>query len=217
MTLVRTASPVKAKQKEPAKFNFMDYRLILAIALLIPCLFVLAAFSSLFIPSESMIPTLTPGDHIIMIKSWIAYSFGASPQRGDIIVFHLDDSKIPATENRAGDKGTQTENDILIKRIIGMPNETILIEGNNIYINGVKLIESHSYVLDSPKLKNTFVFAVGKPYQIPPNQYFVLGDNRLTSFDSRYWGSVPREDILGRFARVLYHQDYAHPKQNGER
>ena len=215
MTLVRTAKP--EPKKEAAKFNFMDYRLLLAIALLIPCLFLLAGFSSQFIPSQSMIPTLTPGDHIITMKTWLAYPFGASPKRGDIIVFRLDDSRLPAAESKAGEPGTAPESEILIKRIIGLPNETILIEGNNIYINGAKLIESHSYVLDSPKFKNTFVFAVGKPYQIPPGQYFVLGDNRLFSFDSRYWGSVPREDIIGRFSRVLYHQDYTPTKQNDGR
>ena len=215
MTLVRTAKPVKPEPKKAAaKFTFMDYRLLLAIALLIPCLFLLAGFSSQFIPSESMIPTLTPGDHIITMKSWLAYPFGAAPKRGDIIVFRLDDSRIPVADSKTGEAGTSPESEILIKRIIGLPNETIFIDGNNIYINGAKLIESHDYVLDSPKLKNTFVFAVGKPYKIPPEQYFVLGDNRLTSFDSRYWGSVPREDILGRFSRVLYHQDYTPSKQN---
>lgn len=205
MTLVRTAKPVK---KEATKFSAMDYRLLLALALLLPCLFLLAGFTSHFIPSESMFPTLTPGDHIVTMKSWMAYPFGASPKRGDIIVFHLDDSKVPVADSKAG---AGAESDTLIKRVIGLPNETIEIEGNNIYINGGKIIESHDYVLDSPKFKNTYVYAVGKPYKIPPDQYFVLGDNRLTSFDSRYWGCVPREDIIGRFARVLYHSGGSAP------
>ena len=64
---------------------------------------------------------------------------------------------------------------------------------------------------------NTYVYAVGKPYKIPSDQYFVLGDNRLTSFDSRYWGCVAREDIIGRFARVLYHSNGAAPAKNGGR
>ncbi len=216
MTLVKTSSP--KKNKEAAKFSLMDYRLILAIALLLPCLFLLAGFGSNFIPSESMIPTLTPGDHIVTMRSWLAYPFGGSPQRGDIVVFHLDDSKLPGAGSAAPTFGVPQESDILIKRIVGLPNETIEIEGNTIYINGGRLIESHSYVLDSPKLKNEYIYAVGKPYKIPPDQYFVIGDNRLTSYDSRYWGCVPREDIIGRFARVLYHSDgYAPPSKSGGR
>ena len=209
MTLVRTAKP--EPKKEAAKFNMMDYRLLLALSLLLPCLFLLAGFTSHFIPSESMIPTLKPGDHIVTMKNWMAYPFGAAPKRGDIVVFHLDDSKVPSQDSGTGKANAGAESDILIKRVIGLPNETIEIEGNTIYINGGKLIESHDYVLDSPKFKNTYIYAVGKPYKIPPDQYFVLGDNRLTSFDSRYWGCVSREDIIGRYARLLYHTEGYQP------
>ena len=198
MTLVRTA---KKEKKEPAKLSLMDYRLLIALSLLLPCLFLLAAFTSHFIPSNSMIPTLNPGDHIVTMKSWLAYPFGAKPQRGDIIIFRLEDGQVSAQDGSG-------ETDILIKRIVGLPNETIFIDRKGIvYINGGRLIESHGLVPDSPKLKDNYVYAVGVPYKIPPDQYFALGDNRLTSFDSRYWGCVHHENIIGRFARVLYHDD----------
>jgi len=99
-----------------------------------------------------------------------------APNRGDIVVFQypLDDDQY------------------FVKRVIGLPNETVTVEGNAIYINGYKLIEP--YIEDTD-------YSFEHQYSMGDNEYFVLGDNRNSSNDSRHWGPVQRSQILGK---VLY-------------
>jgi signal peptidase I len=154
--------------------------------------FVVQAFK---IPSGSMEPTLLIGDHLLVSKS----SYGiklpftdqvivpiGDPQRGDVIVFRFP-------EDRDLD---------FIKRIIGLPGETVQVKGTSILINGKKLDEHWGYYSGG----QTHVdFG---PVKVPPNHYFVMGDNRDNSRDSRLWfngrgGYVPRHDILGK-AFIIY-------------
>lgn len=98
------------------------------------------------------------------------------PQRGDIIVFH------PPTES-----GEPSERDF-IKRVIGLPNETVEVHDCTVFINGKALEESY---LTQP-IAGTF-----EPFTVPPDQYFVMGDNRNNSSDSRSFHGVPKENIIG--------------------
>ena len=146
----------------------------LAIALLMRT-FVAQTF---YIPSGSMEPTLQIGDRIIVDKlSYHLHGVG----RGDIVVFAR-----PPNEECGG----PAVND-LVKRVIGLPGEHIASSGNTVLINGKPLAE--------PWLpKGT---ALGKPIPptvVPPNNFYVLGDNRDASCDSRYWGPVPRSLIVGK-------------------
>jgi signal peptidase I len=79
--------------------------------------------------------------------------------------------------------------DIFIERIVGMPNETINIENGKVVANGTPLEESY---LSQP------TFGTSTPFQLKENEYFVLGDNRASSSDSRYWGPVRKENIIGK-------------------
>lgn len=128
-----------------------------------------------YIPSGSMQPTLQINDRLIVDK--ITYNF-QKPQRGDIVVFNPTD--------KLEDKNYH---DAFIKRIIGLPGDTIRIEDGQVYVNGKPLDEE--YVASDP------LYHYPKT-TVPENSYFVLGDNRNNSYDSHYWGFVPRDKIIGR-------------------
>jgi signal peptidase I len=128
-----------------------------------------------YIPSGSMEPTLQINDRLIIDK--LTYDF-SSPQRGDIIVFN------PTQTLRQ-----EHFHDAFIKRVIGLPGETVGIHNGMVYINGSPLKER--YLAASPNYQ-------WGPVTVPANSYLVLGDNRNNSYDSHYWGFVPRHDIIGR-------------------
>ncbi|MBE3559474.1 MAG: signal peptidase I [Ktedonobacteraceae bacterium] len=131
------------------------------------------------IDGQSMEPTLHDHEYVLVNKA--AYLF-APPQRGDIIVFQYPHNP---QEN-------------YIKRIIAIPGDIISVEGATVTVNGVTLQESYVDQNDNfnpfPPLENRIV---------GPDQYFVMGDNRGNSADSRQWGLVPRQNIIGK-ATVIY-------------
>ncbi len=128
-----------------------------------------------YIPSGSMQPTLQINDRLLVDK--ITYNF-QTPQRGDIVVFE--------PTNKLEEKHYH---DAFIKRIIGLPGDTIKIEDGQVYVNGKALDED--YIANEP------LYHYPKT-TVPENSYFVLGDNRNNSYDSHYWGFVPRDKIIGR-------------------
>jgi signal peptidase I len=161
--------------------------------------FVVQAFK---IPTGSMEPNLLIGDHLLVNK----FCFGptgpigrtllpmATPNRGDIIVF-----KYPEEPDRD-----------FIKRVIGVPGDTVELREKKVSINGTPLDEPYAHVLQPPgsgsELHEVTSFDVRErygPVTVPENQYFVMGDNRDNSQDSRYWGFLPRDYIKGK-ALVIY-------------
>jgi len=149
---------------------------------------VLRAFviQTFFIPSGSMEPTLKIGDRILVDKlSYHLHGVG----RGDIIVF-----KTPPAE--VGKCAGPPVPD-LVKRVIGLPGEEISSRGNTVLINGKPLAEPWLPRHDPLGQPIT-------PTRIPANRYFVMGDNRANSCDSRDWGLVPRSSIVGRVVAVFW-------------
>ena len=128
-----------------------------------------------YIPSGSMLPTLQINDRLIIDK--ISYDF-TSPQRGDIVVFN----PTPTLQS-------QDFHDAFIKRVIGLPGDKVAVKGKQVYVNDVPLTEN--YIEAPPDYQ-------WGPVIVPPLSYLVLGDNRNNSYDSHYWGFVPRNDIIGR-------------------
>jgi signal peptidase I len=127
----------------------------------------------------SMLPSIEEGEYIMVSKA--AYFFG-EPHRGDIIVF---------------DSPQDLKSD-LIKRIIGLPGDTVEIRDDKVSVNGTTLAEP--YTLDPPHY-------LMLPEEIPPDHYFVLGDNRNNSSDSHRGWTVPRQNIVGK-AWVTYWPPY---------
>lgn len=129
-----------------------------------------------YIPSGSMKPTLQINDRLVVEK--VSYYFNP-PKRGEIVVFHPPDSPLL--------KGQEKE--AFIKRIIGLPGETVEVKDGKVFVNGQALEED--YIMAPPE------YAWG-PQQVPDNAYLVLGDNRNSSFDSHAWGFVPHDHIIGK-------------------
>ena len=128
------------------------------------------------VEGPSMQPGLHDNEYVLVNK--LAYLFHG-PSRGDVIVFHYP--KDPTQD--------------FIKRVIGLPGDTISWNTTQVMVNGVTLKEP--YLSAPSNLSNQ------PPFTLPPNQYFVMGDNRPQSSDSRSWGPVPKDYIIGK-ATVLF-------------
>jgi signal peptidase I len=178
----------------------------------------------LLIPSESMERTLLVGDFLLFNKQtyapagWLSRWLlpYRSPARGDIIVFR---HPYPP---------------MLIKRIVGLPGDRLRIAGGQVFINGVALSEPYVALEPAPPnpARDNFpgeLYALPGPQVdpkwwdqmqslnhngeliVPPDQYFVLGDNRNHSWDSRYWGFVPRDAVVGRPLVIYFSLDRPWP------
>lgn len=206
------------KEVKVARFR-KRFRMWVTLPFLLFLLLILTGFSFHFIPSESMEPNLMPGDNILTMRSWLAYSLGRSPARGNVVVFSLPPEQAKRAEFALGTGGDAAEGkskkpDILIKRIVGLPGETVQIRGNDVYINGQKLQEDYSIEPLAEFDLDPLPFADTEPLAIPQGEYFLLGDNRRSSEDSRYWGTLKRSDIQSKFVRILYHK--ARPDKNAD-
>ncbi|GHO43781.1 signal peptidase I [Ktedonospora formicarum] len=132
------------------------------------------------VTSTSMSPALVQSSLVLVNK--LAYTT-RDPQRGDIVIFHYPrDTRVA-----------------YMQRIIGLPGDTIFIDEKHIRVNGHELHE--------PYASMTPINPFAKTWQVPDHQYFVLGDNRDTSEDSRIWDFVPRDYIIGKVAFVYWPLD----------
>lgn len=153
---------------------------------------------------ESMNPTLFEGDRIYIRKTPKIFNY---PHRGDIVIFvapyePLPDDPLTPLKPLTGQSGKGA---ILIKRIIGLPGDKVIIkpDENNrstVYINGKKLNEK--YILTDSR--NALSHIVCGPYVVPKGSYFMLGDNRDDSIDSRDFGPIKKEKFLGRVVCAVY-------------
>jgi signal peptidase I len=146
-----------------------------------------------YIPSGGMEPTLQVNDRLIIEK--VSYRYH-EPKRGDIVVFHPT-----ATLRSQGFK------DAFIKRIIGIPGDRIALEEGRVNVNGHRL--SETYIDNKPTSvdfcePNPELAFLAKPVTIPNRAFLVLGDNRTNSFDSRCWGLVQKQDIIGKASKIFY-------------
>ncbi len=157
-----------------------------------------------FIPSGSMEETLLVGDHLFVNR----FIFGAAPSA-------LERAVLPLRQPRRGDivvfRSPERPTIDLVKRLVGLPGDTIRSVGKQLYVNGERLDES-GYVVhkDSRTFPNApFLDQQHRlrdnfgPITVPPGEYFCMGDNRDQSNDSRYWGTVPARYLKGR-ASLIY-------------
>ncbi|MEZ7197253.1 signal peptidase I [Pseudodesulfovibrio karagichevae] len=178
----------------------VDNLLTVAIALVLALFIRTFLVQTFWIPSGSMLDTLWVDDHLLVSKC--AYDVRlpsdirldttdgkvlmktGDPERGDIVVF-----KFPEDETKD-----------FIKRVIGLPGETLEVRDKVVYINGRPLEEPYARHTKSDTLPVRDNFG---PVVIPPDRYFVMGDNREGSYDSRWWGPVKRSKIVGK-ALLIY-------------
>jgi len=171
--------------------DWVESIIIAFLLALIIRVFIVQAFK---IPTGSMRMTLIEGDLILVNKfiygakvPFINYRFPAlhNPARGDVVVFIYPEDK---------------KKDF-IKRLVGLPGETVEIKGGSIYINGKPALEP---IFKQIYYNNLGDFgARGQKITVPLNSYFVLGDNSASSKDSRFWGFVPKDNLLGK-ALIIY-------------
>ena len=132
------------------------------------------------VPTASMMTTINPGDHLIVNRMPYYYR---DPMRGEIVVFYFEGKH-------------------LIKRIIGVPGDEINIESGKVYVNDQPLQEEY---LDHKE--NTYLYAGAKikfPYIVPDGYYFMMGDNRSNSKDSRVFGPIARTQIIAKAGLCIY-------------
>ncbi len=134
------------------------------------------------VSGPSMEPGLYTGDWVMVNK--LAYTFGA-PQRGDVIVFH------PPSD----------PSELYVKRLIGLPGDTVTVTSSAVYVNNDKLSEPYIYPLTGSEVENPQAVP---PLKLAPGQYFMMGDHRQDSNDSRVFGPVPKQNIVGKAQAVFW-------------
>ncbi|HKT47580.1 MAG TPA: signal peptidase I [Candidatus Acidoferrales bacterium] len=153
------------------------------------------------IPSASMQNTLLVGDHLIMSR--VGYDAGVpftnlhvplwrNPKRQQIVIYR------PVVPGEDSD---------IIKRVIGLPGETVDIHDGGVYINGARLSEPYAVGATQP-------YSMRVPFKVPAGCYFVMGDNREDSYDSRFTGCIPRQHIIGE--PVIVYMSLDAPSQDWE-
>ncbi len=159
-----------------------------------------------WIPSGSMRPTLLEKDRLFVEK--VSHWYRA-PQRGDILVFYPpgEDLKYNLWALFTRYTGIACKDIAYIKRVIGLPGETIEVKENeegeySVYINGKELDEP--YIKSKTEWTNCSGIVNCGPTVIPEGEYFMMGDNRGNSQDSRYWGTMPKNRIIGHSAFVFW-------------
>ncbi len=165
----------KYMEKENNKENLWELVrfAVIVIAIVIPIrIFIAQPF---IVSGSSMYPTFNNGDYLIVDE--ISYRF-KNPERFDVIIFRYPDNN----------------KKYLIKRVIGLPNETIDIKGN--IVTMINKEYPNGLILEQPYVKN--ISKDNQRLELKENEYFVLGDNRSASSDSRYWGAVTENLIIGK-------------------
>ncbi|MGA8810802.1 MAG: signal peptidase I [Thermoanaerobaculia bacterium] len=140
-----------------------------------------AALRLYVIPSSSMAPTLVPGDHIVVMP----YRFETKPSRGDVIVF----------------RSPRATDELMIKRVVGTPGDLVETRAGRVIVCG--------HALTEPYVAAQAASGTIAPQIIPADSYFVLGDNRADSLDSRSWGVLPKDAVVGKARLILWSSDEA--------
>jgi signal peptidase I len=181
----------------------IELPVLVLVALVVAVIIKTFLIQAFFIPSGSMIPTLQVDDRVMVNK--LSYTFG-EPSRGDIVVFDSpfaaatnDETFLGATWRTVKESlGIQTAlvPDDLIKRVMALQGETIEIRDNTVFIDGEPL--------DEPYLSPGVVMQDFGPQTVPDGMVFVMGDNRSSSHDSRKFGPISQESIVGRAFVLLW-------------
>ncbi|MGI9667041.1 MAG: signal peptidase I [Acidimicrobiia bacterium] len=195
--------PQTGKQKRKQLPFWVELPLLIAVALLVAIVIKTFLFQAFYIPSSSMENTLHINDRVLVNK--FVYSF-SDISSGDVVVFddprggfeQPDESIVDsAFRNLLESVGLATPRSEFIKRVIGLPGDRVEGIDGRVYVNGVALDEPY---VKSPGL-TTPPFG---PVLVPPDSLFVMGDNRAASQDSRFFGPIPVDDVVGKAFVIIW-------------
>jgi len=188
--------PAAARKAPPSRRRaFAGWAICLALAVLLASGIRAFGFQAFSIPSTSMVPTLDVGDRIMVQKAFFNWH---QVREGDIVVFTH-----PPRDHCGGPAGTD-----LVKRVIALPGQTIYSAGGILYVDGRRL--SEPYLPPRDPLGPPIPGATRRdPFHVPRGKFYVMGDNRAISCDSRFWGPINGSTIIGSVVLLLW-QD-SHP------
>jgi signal peptidase I len=177
------ATPLRVEVQRPNRSLCREYAEALIVSVVLALVIRTFVVQAFVIPSGSMLPTLRIGDYVLVNK--FVYLFRPI-RRGDIIVF-----KFPQDETRD-----------FIKRVVGLPGETLEIRDRQVFIDGKPLHEPYAVYSEPPLLRAPTPYHLA-PMVIPPGHLFMMGDNRDNSLDSRAWGLLEEAKVVGE-ASIVY-------------
>ena len=168
---------------EPVKYFFFDFLkvFVMAVAIIIPVRWFL--FQPFVVTGDSMRPNFHDGNYLIIDE--LTYRF-RQPERGEVVVMRFP----------------KDTSQFFIKRIVGLPGEHLVIRDGRVTIYNTE--HPSGFTLDESYLPSQNITYGNIDRKLDPDEFFVLGDNRLSSSDSRIWGVLPRQDIVGRVYLRLY-------------
>jgi len=168
--------------------SIIEWVVVIAGALIVALLIKAFLIQAFYIPSESMVPALGVGDRVLVNK--LSYRLH-DVNRGDLVVF----------ERPEGDQSQNVKD--LIKRVVGLPGERIVIKDNAVWIDGARLAENYLPAGTLTEQGSRAQCLDESPCVVPEDAVWVMGDNREHSFDSRYFGPIEENTIVGRaFLRI---------------
>jgi signal peptidase I len=180
----KVASPVRRRRQRSSTRNAIEWLVVIIGAVVVALVvktFVVQAFR---IPSDSMVPTLQVGDRVLVNKlSYDAHDLN----RGDVVVFHRPPDLI----------GAEGDPEDLIKRVIGLPGETVSSRDGIVYIGDRRLEEPYLP-------EGTTTFNLDAPIEVPEDHILVLGDNRGNSTDGRSFGPIRTDSVVGRAFSIMW-------------
>ena len=180
----------RIRPQSGARRVIVDYGLTALVAIVMAIVVQSFVVKPYLIPSTSMANTLVPGQRVLVDRMVYRYR---SVHRGDIIVF----------------RRPEPPNDVLIKRVVGLPGDLLAVRNGHLFVNGVRqnepFVDKVDGVAERTDPADPYAggqpdapWSLARPFRVPAGHYFVMGDNRTDSADSRYWGTVPRRAIIGR-------------------
>lgn len=190
----RAARKEERRKKRHRRSFWKELPILILVALVVAIIIKTFFFQAFYIPSGSMIPTLEVNDRVLVNK--LSYRFG-DIERGDILVFDspeaVERERSTATRvlRSVGEAtGLMSPDTVLIKRVIGLPGETIEIFDNQVFVDGNPIAE--------PYVPAGTVTREMEAFTVPPDYVFMMGDNRTASRDSRFFGPIHKDDVVGR-------------------
>jgi signal peptidase I len=185
------APPGTAPRRRRWRRILTETAVTILVAVVLTTLIRALAFQTFWIPSASMTPTLAVYDRVVVQKAFFSWH---NVHEGDIVVFGH-----PPLDDCPGPPG------VLVKRVIALPGQTIYSSGGRVYVDGRRLAEPY---LPKNDPLGPPIASEQHPFRVPSGEFYMLGDDRADSCDSRYWGPVKGSTMVGKVILTFWHNGH---------